>query len=116
MGGLATKGYTVPNPRAKILQIDNDPSVFDVSYAATVRLVADARLALEALCRETTGRALGEEASAWATAARGKIQAWRNEVKAATGRAANGPSLSPLEVIAVLARHNREITIVADTG
>jgi len=116
LGGLATNGYTVPNRKAKVLQIDPDPTVFDVTYAPTVRLVADARLALEALCRETKGRALGGDASAWATAARGKIQAWRNEVKAATDRAANGPSLSPLEVIAVLARHNREITIVADTG
>jgi acetolactate synthase-1/2/3 large subunit len=116
LGGLATNGYTVPNRKAKVLQIDTDPTVFDVTYAPTVRLVADARLALEALCRETKGRALGGDASAWATAARGKIQSWRNEVKAATDRAANGPSLSPLEVIAVLARYNREITIVSDTG
>ena len=84
LGGLATNGYTVPNRKAKVLQIDNDPAVFDVTYTATVRLVADARLALEALCREMKGRTLGAEAAAWATAARQKIQAWRDEVKAAT--------------------------------
>jgi len=116
LGGLATNGYTVPNRKAKVLQIDTDPAVFDVTYAATVRLVSDARLALEALGRETKGRTLGADAAAWATAARQKIQAWRDEVKVATDKAANSPSLSPFEVIAVLARYNREITIVADTG
>lgn len=116
LGGLATNGYTVPNREAKILQIDTDPEVFDVTYPATVRLVADARLSLEALCRETKGRALGEDAVLWATMARQKIHAWRDEVKEATDRAANNPSLSPLEVITVLATYNREITIVADTG
>jgi len=116
LGGLATNGYTVPNRKAKVLQIDTNPTVFDVTYAATVRLVADARLTLEALCRETKGRALGADAAAWATMARQKIQAWRDEVKAATDRAANGSSLSPFEVIAVLARHNQEITVIADTG
>ena len=116
LGGLATNGYTVPNRKATILQIDTDPAVFDVNYAATVRLVADARLALEALVREMKGRALGTDAAVWATAARRKVQTWRDEVKAATDRAAAGPSLSPFEVIAVLASHNREITVVADTG
>jgi acetolactate synthase-1/2/3 large subunit len=116
LGGLATNGYTVPNRKTVVLQIDTDPSVFDVTYAATVRLVADARLALEALGREVKGRALGADAAVWATAARRKAQAWRNEVKEATDRAATGPSVSPFEIIAVLASHNREITIVADTG
>jgi acetolactate synthase-1/2/3 large subunit len=101
---------------AKIIQIDIDDSVFDVSYAATVRLVADAGLALEALYREVKGRTLGADAVLWVTMARQKIQAWRDEVKEATDRAANNPSLSPLEVITVLATYNREITIVADTG
>jgi acetolactate synthase-1/2/3 large subunit len=116
LGGLATNGYTIPNPMAKIIQIDIDDSVFDVSYAATVRLVADAGLALEALYREVKGRTLGADAVLWVTMARQKIQAWRDEVKEATDRAANNPSLSPLEVITVLATYNREITIVADTG
>jgi acetolactate synthase-1/2/3 large subunit len=116
LGGLATNGYTVPSRKATILQIDTDTAVFDVTYTATVRLVADARLALEALSRETMGRALGADAAAWTTTARRKIQGWRDEVKAVTDRAANGPALSPFEVIGVLARHNLEITIVADTG
>ena len=116
LGGLATNGYTVPSRGAEILQIDTDPMVFDVSYNATVRLVADARLTMEALVREATGRNLGTDAAAWVSTARLKVQAWRDEVKGATQRAAKGPSLSPLEVIAVLAQYNKEITIVADTG
>ena len=116
LGGLATNGYTVPSRRAEILQIDTDPMVFDVTYNATVRLLADARLTMEALVREATGRNLGTDAAAWVSTARLKVQAWRDEVKGATQRAAKGPSLSPLEVIAVLTEYNKEITIVADTG
>ena len=116
LGGLATNGYTVPSQRASILQIDSDPGVFDITYAANVRLVADARLALEALYRNAKGRKLTANAAAWAGAARRKIQSWRDEVEAATERSSKGLSLSPLEVIAVLAKYNREITVVADTG
>ena len=116
LGGLATNGYTVPDRKAMILQIDNDSRVFDVTYTATEQLVADARLSLEALGKEMKGRTLGTDATAWATAARQKVRAWREAVKAATVKAAAGPTLSPLEVIAVLANYNQEITIVADTG
>jgi acetolactate synthase-1/2/3 large subunit len=116
LGGLATNGYTVPSRTAKILQIDIDPTVFDVTYTPTVRLVSDARLALEALGRAVQGRVLGDDPARWAQVARQKIQTWRDEVKAATNRASKGPVLSPLEVIEVLATYNREITIVADTG
>jgi acetolactate synthase I/II/III large subunit len=116
MGGLATNGYTVPNRKTKILQIDTDPTVFDVTYRTTVRLVADARLALEALAHETAGRNLNSDAALWVSATRQKIQAWWDEVRRMTERAASGPSLSPFEVIAVLGEFNREITIVADTG
>lgn len=116
MGGLATNGYTVPHEKAKILQIDTDPIVFDVTYPATVRLVADAKLALEALGRETAGRELCSDAAEWSSAVKQRIQTWRNEVRDATVKASMGPTLSPLEVIAVLAEFNREITLVADTG
>ncbi len=116
LGGLATNGYTVPNRKAKIFQIDTDPSVFDVTYPATVRLVSDARLALEALEQETKGRSLDSDAVTWADAVRKKIREWRDEVNAAMERSAKGPLLSPLQVIALLEKHNREMTIVADTG
>jgi acetolactate synthase-1/2/3 large subunit len=116
LGGLATNGYTVPSQKATILQIDTSPAVFNCTYAATVQLVADACLALEALCREAKGYTLGTDAAAWASAAREKIQAWRDAVRSATEKAEGGSLLSPLEIIAVLAKYNREITIVADTG
>lgn len=116
MGGLATNGYTVPHGKAKILQIDTDPMVFDVNYSATVRLVADAKSALEAFGRETAGKNLSSDAAEWSSAVKQKIQTWRNEVRDATVKASMGKPLSPLEVIAVLGEYNREITIVADTG
>lgn len=116
LGGLATDGYTVPNRKAKILQIDTDPTVFDVNYAAKVRLVSDARMALEALGRKILGRNIDADAVKWVNAVRKEIQNWQNEVKSMIIKTAKGPLLSPIEVIAVLAEYNREITIVADTG
>lgn len=116
LGGLATNGYTVPNRKAAILHIDSDPAVFDVTYPASVRLLGDARLAIEALGREAEGRTPSDDAKAWAAAVTQRIRAWREAVKVANRRAAGGPSLSPLEIVATLAGYNRHITVVADTG
>jgi len=116
LGGLATKGYVVPNRKAAILHVDSDPVVFDLTYPASVRLLGDARLAMEALGREAAGRVLCADAQAWVAAVRRRLQAWREAVHLATHRAAKAPSLSPLEVVATLAGHNQHITVVADTG
>jgi acetolactate synthase-1/2/3 large subunit len=113
---LATNGYTVPDPKAKLLHIDTNPNVFNVTYAAEVMLVSDARLALEALLDEAEGRSLGSDAAGWSNAARQKIRAWRNEVQSVTQKAAEGSLLSPFEIISALSEHNRDITMVADTG
>jgi acetolactate synthase-1/2/3 large subunit len=116
LGGLATNGYTVPNRKAAILQIDNDPAVFDVTYPASIQLLGDARLALEALGREATGRALGADAQAWAATVGQRIRAWREAVRRATQRAIEDSSLSPLEIVGMLAEYTQHITVVADTG
>ena len=116
LGGLATNGYTIPDRTATVLQIDIDPAVFDLTYPASVRLVADARLALDELLEQATGRCLSSDATAWTQAVGQRVGAWREGVSAATRKAASNTALSPLQVLAVLARHNQEITVVADTG
>jgi len=116
LGGLATNGYKVPAPTATVLQVDFDPSVFDVAYPAEVRLLADLGLAVPALAREVAGHSLSADASAWTTDVRSRITAWREGVRDATAQASTRAPLSPLPVLATLARHNRDITVVADTG
>lgn len=116
LGGLATNGYTIPNRSATVLQIDSDPAVFDVTYSPSVRLVADARLALEGLARQAGGRSLSAEAEAWVQSVGRRVGAWRKAVSEATAKAAANAALSPLQVLAAMARYNGEITVVADTG
>lgn len=116
LGGLATNGYTVPNRSATMLQIDSDPGVFDLTYPAAVRLVADARLALHELVERAKGCSLSADATAWTQGVGQRVGVWRQAVSAATNEAASNAVLSPLQVFATLARYNQEITVVADTG
>jgi len=116
LGGLATNGYKVPAPTAAVLHVDFDPSAFDVAYPAAVRLLSDLDLALAALLREAGGRSISADARAWTATTRQRIAGWRDTVRTATTAASAGAPLSPLPVLAALARHNREITVVADTG
>jgi acetolactate synthase-1/2/3 large subunit len=116
LGGLATNGYTIPNRKAKILQIDIDPNIFNVTYSAEIMLVSDARLALEMLLKEVGGRSLGFDASKWSNFVRKKIEGWRSEVQKVIKGSAHGSLLSPFEIIDVLSEYNCDITIVADTG
>ncbi|MSQ23079.1 MAG: thiamine pyrophosphate-binding protein [Chloroflexi bacterium] len=46
---MATTAWTVPDPRAKIIHIDVDPDEIGRNYTTSIGIVADARLALEAL-------------------------------------------------------------------
>ena len=52
MGGLATRGYTIPNRKAKVIMINNDPTVFDISYHPSIKLVSDAKRTMEAFLKE----------------------------------------------------------------
>jgi len=116
LGGLATNGYRVPSPGVTVLQVDANPLAFDIGYPATVRLLADLGLAIPALAREAAGHNLSAGASSWTDDVRSRITAWRNAVRNATAEASTRAPLSPLPVLATLGRHNREITVVADTG
>jgi acetolactate synthase-1/2/3 large subunit len=49
MDGRTTRGYTLLAPTTKLIQIDIDPQEIGSNYPVEVGIVADARLALEAL-------------------------------------------------------------------
>jgi acetolactate synthase-1/2/3 large subunit len=49
---LTTLGYRVPNPDAQLIQIDISPDDLGKTFPATVAIVADAKLALDALNEE----------------------------------------------------------------
>ena len=116
LGGLATNGYTIPSPSARILQIDTESSTFDLTYQADLKLVSDAKLALEKLSSGIGTRSVRPDTARWVKSVQDKIQLWREEVISALNTAAVAPVMSPLEVIDSLAQYNHEITVVADTG
>ena len=116
LGGLATRGYTVPNKNAQVIMIDNDAKVFDVSYPISIKLIGDAKLTMESLFAETEGKSITEPAKEWSLMAKQKIQEWRNEVFEVTEKAAKASSLSPFEIMRIMSKYNMEITVVADTG
>src|SRR5919109_750672 len=49
MDGRTTRGYTLLSPTAKLIQVDIDPQEIGSNYPVEVGIVADAKLALEAL-------------------------------------------------------------------
>ena len=54
-GSVTTERWRSPGPDARIIHIDSDPQVIGANYATDVALVADARLALEALADAVEG-------------------------------------------------------------
>ena len=113
LGGLATNGYTIPAPTAKILQIDSDPTAFASPYFPEICVRADLRAAAAVL--EKTVRAQ-PAAAEWLERCRSAVGAWRKELAEQTAGARLGKSLSPLTVLESLRRYAKETTMVADTG
>ncbi len=116
LGGLATRGYQIPRQDARIISINTDASAFDVSYSTAIKLLSDAKLTLEALESQLSGRELSAEVKAWAKQAQKRAKEWRAEVARATKEAASNPVLSPLQIVDAMSQFAGDITIVADTG
>jgi acetolactate synthase I/II/III large subunit len=55
-GSVTTERWRQPRPGTTIIHIDSDPAVIGASYPTEVAIVADARLALEALIAELAKR------------------------------------------------------------
>ena len=116
LGGLATRGYSIPDQNARIISINTDPDAFDVSYSMEIKLLSDAKLTLEAMASELSGRRLSGPAQEWVRGAKRRVEEWRSEVTRATRDASDQEYLSPFQVIDAMSPYNREITLVADTG
>lgn len=114
LGGLATNGWRLPDPKATLLQIDRDPQAFVNAYTPAVTACADLELALRALRSETGASTPGQ--GAWLGRCRDSVRQWREVLVARTREAAGQAPLSPLTVLAALERYAADMTLVADTG
>lgn len=113
-GSVTTERWRSPKPGTRIVHIDSDPEVIGANYRTEVAVVADARLALEALLREieargaAAGNSGGERAAhAWA----GKLAAF-----APLARSPDVP-IRPERVVATLhGLLDADAMVVADPG
>ncbi|MDR1827138.1 MAG: thiamine pyrophosphate-binding protein [Methylobacteriaceae bacterium] len=114
LGGLATKGYSLPRRSAKILQIDHDASAFANPYFPELCQNADLVPAL----RELTAlfRDAGPASTTWLEQCRSAVRTWYAALNAATEDAPEANGVSPLAVLAELEPYAGDITVVADTG
>ncbi len=69
-GSVTTERWRSPRPGTPIVHIDCDPQVIGANYGTAVAVVADARLALEALVRELEARRVDGGSDGRARAAR----------------------------------------------
>jgi acetolactate synthase I/II/III large subunit len=112
-GSVTTERWRVPNPGVRVVHIDSDPMVIGANYATEVGIVADARLALEALAAEVRSRRIaGQNGVARAAAA------W--EAKTAAFRPLADSADRPIRPEAVIAALQdvlpQDAVIVADPG
>ncbi|MEM7177545.1 MAG: thiamine pyrophosphate-binding protein [Pseudomonadota bacterium] len=113
-GSVTTERWQSPPPGTRILHIDSDPRVIGACYDTEVALVADARLALEALSRALEASGESRTFGGAATCATAKATKWAAFDPLAG--AADTPIL-PERVIATLARLlPEEAVICADPG
>ncbi|MCL2001744.1 MAG: thiamine pyrophosphate-binding protein [Planctomycetes bacterium] len=113
LGGLATKGYTIPSPDARILQIDGDASAFANPFFPECCLWADLRAALKKMAEMFGDQPLP---GAWLSQCRETVEAWRRGVRAAMEAPDKPGVVSPMAVLSSLANLGDAITLVADTG
>ena len=113
LGGLATNGYKLPAPGARVLQIDRDATAFANPYFPEVCLRADLRAATAALEQALRSR---PGPSAWLERCRSAAREWRSSLSAQTAAAKDRKLLSPLTVLEALRPYAGEITLVSDTG
>lgn len=112
-GSVTTERWRCPAPGRRIIHIDSDPGVIGANYQTDIAIVADAKLALEALVAELSrSESPGQNGAARAEAA------WAAKLAAFEPLAASGETpIRPEAVIAALAEIlDDDATIVADPG
>ncbi len=116
LGALATDSYSVPSAQARILHIDTDTTVLGAIYREEISVLADAKLALQALIDEVKQRDIQRERSAWAHATSMRMQEWQEGVQQ-SATYTPGKAIHPATAIQALrAALNPQDIVVADTG
>jgi len=113
-GSVTTERWRSPAPGARIVHIDSDPAVIGANYPTEAAIVADARLALEAILAELKKRGVqgANDGAARASAA------WREKLAAFEPLAASSETpIRPERVIATLQRLlGADAIVCADPG
>ncbi len=116
LGGLVSDSYTVPSPSARILHIDVDTNVLGTTYREEISILADAKLALQAILEEVKSRDAEGAFAGWAQQTTGRVQAWHEEVQRVASRS-QGEAIHPLAALTALRAALKPTDIVvADTG
>ncbi|MEO1102621.1 MAG: thiamine pyrophosphate-binding protein [Pseudomonadota bacterium] len=112
-GSVTTERWRSPPAGRSILHIDSDPMVIGANYATDVAIIADARLALEALCRAVEARKSEGQGGAARVAA-----AWAKKLEAFGALAASEETpIRPERVISALMNAlDEDAIVVADPG
>ena len=116
LGALATDSYSVPSPQARILHIDTDTNVLGAIYREEISVLADAKLALQALIDEIRRRGIEQPRSAWARATFARIQEWKKGVQQSISRATGTPIHPAAAIQSLRDALSPEDIVVADTG
>ncbi len=116
LGALATDSYTVPTPQTRILHIDTDTNVLGAIYREEISVLADAKLALQALIDEVRRRDIPQERSAWARSTFARMQHWKEHVRQTATRSPAKPIHPATAIQSLRAALNPEDIVVADTG
>lgn len=120
LGDMTTKRWRLPAPSAKIIHIDLDPNVMGANLKEEISIVADAKLALQALIKAGEASGLKKKACPWTDwvhEVQSMVTAWKKAFQklAKTGGAEG--AINPYYVLNVL---NKLIApddvVVADTG
>jgi acetolactate synthase-1/2/3 large subunit len=113
-GSVTTERWRYPAPGARIVHIDSDPAAIGANYRTEVAVVADARLALEALDRWLAARTDLPRFGGAARAARAKAE---KQAAFAPLAASSQTPIRPERLVAALRRVlDDDAIIVADPG
>ncbi len=113
-GGMTTHVWQVPRPDTAVVQIDIDASMLGRNYPLKAAVLADARLALEALLA-LADRSTAARRSGWVAEAARECRAWREAFAPALGSEA--VPIRPERICGELSQLMPEDAIVvADTG
>jgi acetolactate synthase-1/2/3 large subunit len=115
LGGLATNGYTLPNRRAIVIQVDHDPLALVNTYAPALAIRSDIKVFLAKLLDLVKLKKV-VTASDWLERCLIDVGKWTARHQEQLGVVSDNAALSPLSVLDELSRYAAEITLVADTG